>query len=441
MRSRRSVWWLWPSAPLLLVVASTLVAANAVPAAVFERAWRTPKELDDDTTVLLFSIVVGLVVGASVAAMAERDPVGRPGRTWPSTSNETLDLLRKVYPWLLVVTLFGYLTWVANGISRGLTVDDVRAVLATQDNFKLPVKEKLQTLPGITTLTQVAIPAAIVGVVIDLQRPSRLIRWSYRFIVVLAAARALMLAERLAVAEILVPIAVLRAADLGHRLERRPRLLVSLAPLLGVLVLLVGFAASEYSRSWNWYETNGEQSFLAFSSERLLGYYATSHNNGALLVKYGTGSADVPYYTTSFVWEIPPGSVVAAGLADDAGDERRSLLREFANPEFNSPSGLASVLADYGRIGGFLFAVGMGLLIGAIHLGFIHGRLLGVLLYPIVFTGLLELPRYLYWFQGRATPAIVVTLALAGYLAAQARGRLRWQRLETAIARPAGLSP
>ena len=49
---------------------------------------------------------------------------------------------------------------------------------------------------------------------------------------------------------------------------------------------------------------------------------------------------------------------------------------------------------------------------GGLHLAFLHGRLLGVLLYPVVFTGLLELPRYLYLFQGRAVPAIGVPLVL-----------------------------
>lgn len=427
MTPRRSVWWLWPATPLVMVVGVTLLGASAISEDVYVRAWRTPKELDGYTTVVLLGGVVALVVGVLLSGMAERDPNARPAESWPALSDEAFHLLRRAYPWLIGMTIFGYVAWIGNGISKGLTFGDVEAVLTTQDNFKLPVKEKLETLPGITTLTQVAIPAAIVGVIIDLHRPRALVRYAYRLVLLLAAARALMLAERLAVAEILVPVMMLRAAALGRRLRGTPQVILGLAPFLAVFILLVGFAASEYSRSWNWYSGQRDQNFVEFSSERLLGYYATSHNNGALLLKYGTEFGDIPYYTTTFFWEIPPGSQLGGGLADDASADRRRILRDFGNPEFNSPSGIASVFVDYGVVGGHLFYLAIGVLIGAIHLSFIHGRVFGILLYPIVFTGLLELPRYLYWFQGRTTPAVLVAITLAGYLAASARKRLRRQ--------------
>ncbi len=427
MSRRRSVWWLWPVAPLLLVVGSTLLAANAVAPATYERAWRVPKSIDDATTLVMLAAVVALAVGMLLAGLSERRPGARPDHRWPAMSDEALVLLARIYPYLIGLTVFGYVVWIGMGISRGLTFSDVQTVLATQDNFKLPIKEKLDTLPGVTTLTQVAISAAVVGVILDLHRPSAAIRWAYRFVLLLGAARALMLAERLAVAEILVPIMVLRAAAFGRRSLGSSRVLLNLAPVLGVLFLMAGFAASEYSRSWNWYSDNSDQSFAGFAAERLLGYYATSHNNGALLLQHGTDFAAVPYYTTTFVWEVPPGNQLAADVSDDASADRRRILRDFGNPEFNSPGGLASVFSDYGVPGGLVFYFGTGLLIGAVHLSFLHGRIIGVMLYPLVFTGLLELPRYLYWFQGRTTPAAVVTLAVAAYLATTARRRLHQQ--------------
>ncbi|MDH5519494.1 MAG: oligosaccharide repeat unit polymerase [Acidimicrobiia bacterium] len=410
-RGVRSVWWLWPTAPLVLLVGPSLLATNAIDDDRFERAWRTPKGLDGYTTTVLMVIVAAFVVGTVLAALLEANRATRPS-VWPDPTPSSTRILQRIYPWLIGATVFGYAVWIGLGLSRGLSLADVRAVLATQDNFMLPIKAKLDTLAGVTTFTQVAIPAAIVGVLLNAQEPRASIRWGYRLLILLAAARAFMLAERLAVAEIVVPIMVVKAAHLSRRLEGRRRLAVTLAPVFGVLLLVAGFAASEYTRSWNWYSRNTDADFVDFVSERLVGYYATSHNNGALLLNHGESQGSVPYFTTTFVWQIPPGSQLGGDLADDVSDDRRRVLHEFANPEFNSPNGLASVVVDYGLVGGTIFALLSGLAIGGLHLSFLHGRILGLLLYPMVYTGLLELPRYLYWFQGRATPAILVAVAV-----------------------------
>lgn len=436
--TRRGVWWLWPAVPSLLVVAPTLIAANLMPESLYERAWRTPKGLDGRLTTLLLAVVVALVVGNLVVALTERDRSARPGVDWPRLDPTTTAMLRRAYPVLIGLTLFGYAVWIGRGIARGLTLADVEAVLATQDNFKLPIKEKLDTLPGITTLTQAAIPAAVVGVLLDVRRPSARVRFWYRLVILLAAARAFMLAERLAIAEIVVPVLVLRAAVAARRSGPRGQLLLAIAPALAVGLLLSAFSISEYSRSWNWYSTRTDRSFVDFASERLLGYYATSHNNGALLLEHGE-VADVPFHTTSFVWQIPPGSQIGADIADDVSDDRRRVLHGFGNPEFNSPGGLASILADYGTAGGLAFAFGLGLVAGGLHLGFIHGRPLGLLLYPVVFTGMLELPRYLYWFQGRAVPAIAAPLFLV--LLHSIRQRRAARRLALLASLPSGTRP
>jgi hypothetical protein len=237
--------------------------------------------------------------------------------------------------------------------------------------------------------------------------------------------------------EVVVPLLVVRAALVGRRGGSRARFVLALAPLIGVALLVVGFAVSEYSRSWNWYSDQTDRSFVDFASERLLGYYATSHNNGALLLDHGEVLGDIPYHTTAFVWEVPPGSQVGAGFAEEIADDRRRVLRGFGNPEFNSPGGLASILVDYGLVGGAIFSFGLGLVMGALHLGFLHGRLLGLLLYPVAYTGLLELPRYLYWFQGRATFALVAPVLLA-LVAAVRHRRLDRRRLLRASISTAG---
>lgn len=433
------MWWLWPAAPIVLLVAPTLLAANALDEDTYRRAWRTQKNLNDRWTLILLAGLIAMALGSMIAAMAERSGPRRSVQSWPALSYGAGTVLRRIYPILIVLSLFGYIVWIGNGLRNGLTLADVGQVLSTQDNFKLPIKQKLETLPGITTLTQVAITAAVVGVIIDLDKRTAWVRWAYRLVVLLAVVRAFLLAERLAAAEIMVPIIVLRAAALAFRLRGRQRVALSWAPLLGAIVLMGGFALSEYTRSWTWYSDNQDQSFVEFTSERLLGYYATSHNNGVLILDHPTGT-DLPVYTTAFVWEVPPGSVFGAKAAEQAQDQRGLLLKEFANPEFNSPSGTASPFSDWGVLGGLLFFVIHGFLIGVLHLSFLRGRAFGVLLYPIAYIGLLELPRYLYWYQGRATPAIVAAIGVAMVVALDSRRRLQRLSIASAVA-PVGAGP
>jgi hypothetical protein len=46
----------------------------------------------------------------------------------------------------------------------------------------------------------------------------------------------------------------------------------------------------------------------------------------------------------------------------------------------------------------------------------------GVLLYPVLFTGLLEIPRYVYWTEGRVVPAYIALIIVA-FLARRAARR------------------
>lgn len=431
-RQPRSVWWLWPAAPIVFLVAPTLLAANALSEDIYLRAWRTQKNLDDRWTLVLLVGLAMMALGSTLAWLAERTGPTSVVTRWPSLSSGARTVLHRLYPILIFLSLLGYLVWIANGLRRGLTLGDVTQVLTTQDNFKLPIKEKLETLPGITTLTQVAITATIIGVIIDLDKPTSWVRWMYRLVVLLAAIRAMLLAERLAVAEILVPIIVLRGAAMAHRLKGSRRVALAWAPLFGAVLLIGGFAVSEYTRSWTWYAANRDQSFVEFTAERLLGYYATSHNNGVLILEHTSGT-ELPVYTTAFLWEIPPGSSFGADATREARDHRGRLLNEFANPEFNSPSGTASPFSDWGIVGGAVFLFVHGFLIGVLHLSFIRGRPVGILLYPIAYIGLLELPRYLYWYQGRATPAILAAVGVAVLIAVDAQRRLNRLALASAV--------
>ena len=70
---------------------------------------------------------------------------------------------------------------------------------------------------------------------------------------------------------------------------------------------------------------------------------------------------------------------------------------------------------DYGHAGALIWFAAAGLLLGWIYRCFCNGSLWAVLVYPPMVTGLLELPRHLYWTQGGWLPALAALLAVAWY--------------------------
>jgi oligosaccharide repeat unit polymerase len=92
------------------------------------------------------------------------------------------------------------------------------------------------------------------------------------------------------------------------------------------------------------------------------------------------------------------------------------VLNQYANPEFNNPSGYVAAFIDYGAVGGLIFLFVIGLLAGFLYRGFCSAKPFGLLLYPIMFIGLLELPRYMYWSQGRTTYTLLALIILAALL-------------------------
>ena len=101
------------------------------------------------------------------------------------------------------------------------------------------------------------------------------------------------------------------------------------------------------------------------------------------------------------------------GATSPVLDVDNPILFLHGNPEYNSPGGLGVPFQDYGEVGGLLFFLVAGFGIGRVHRAFIRSSTTAVLFYPILATGLFELPRYLYWSQGRVTPAFVATGVVA----------------------------
>jgi oligosaccharide repeat unit polymerase len=241
-------------------------------------------------------------------------------------------------------------------------------------------------------------------------------------IVVLAALRAFYFSERLAILELVVPIAVVIAASLSLQQGWRRRVLRFMPPI-GLVAVIGVFGVFEYSRSWTYFRQHSSESYLDFVLSRFAGYYSTALNNGHLVLQHLDWTNRLPYDTLEAFW-IAPGIEQAdlyARLGGHVGpyarDTPHSLydwtLYQFGSLEFNNQSGYVGPFIDYGVVGGLIYFLLVGLIAGYLYRRFCRGDAFGVLFYPVVFVGLLEMPRYLYWAQGRAAYAWMGLLIVA----------------------------
>jgi hypothetical protein len=242
----------------------------------------------------------------------------------------------------------------------------------------------------------------------------------------LALPRSYILSERLAILELIVPMTVILAAHLSIQRGLR-RSVMQFIPFVSFVALVVFFGFLEYFRSWTFYRTQVTTSYPEFVLTRLAGYYTTAINNGQLVLDHLNWPKRLPYETIEAFWTAP--GVEWIGLYQKLGGHTPPYARprsqsifgdvmsQFGNPELNNQSGYVGGFIDYGRFGGILYFLLIGLIAGLLYRGFRQAKPFGLFLYPVVFLGILELPRYIYWSQGRTTYAWIGLLVIAALVA------------------------
>jgi hypothetical protein len=310
--------------------------------------------------------------------------------------------------------LLGYALWIVLAIQRGMTLSNVVDVLAGEKGAMYDARfTYLPTVGGVTTLTQFGSAAMILGAMLGFRR--RGVRGKLAVIFALALCRALLNSERFALIELAIPFLVASLA-LRPRFERAARIALNLAPPVGMVCLFLLFTGFEYFRSWTNYYAGRDLNLWEFGAMRLLGYYVTSFNNGAYFLNR-LDPLNAPYFTLHFLWGFPLTSpVIKRFFTDPLLDSTDKwfyfpFLEAEANVEFNNADGMLFPLMDYGIAGGLMYWFAIGILCGVIYVAYRRRRLSGLLLYPMTYLGLLELPLALYWGEGRAFPSLVLLAA------------------------------
>ena len=412
LRDTVGVWWLSPVALVLLISLPTTWLALAISDDRYRALWRTPKSVSLDWTLWFTAGLLLFIAGALLPRLAARP---RPLRTWPELSAGDSRLLLRSATVLFWLTMVGYVAYLVNVYRVGLSVQFLFQTLVHQDFYDAGIRERLTTVPGLTTMTQFGVAFVVVTGLLLVARLGSGAQHLRRLAVVfvLALLRAFFVSERLALLELVVPLMVVLVTGLSRRARGARR--AAFLPALLLPVVVVVFAAFEYSRSWVFYAQHGGTSFPQFVLERFAGYYVTAYNNGEIRLLHQP-SAGLPYDLLSAFWTAP-----GVGSADlfrtltgvDQEPSYTEALTHFGNPEFNNQGGVVSPFVDFGIGGALVFYLLAGLACGLLYRSLVGSGIWGLVLYPMVALTLMELPRYPYLFQGRAAPGLLALVVIA----------------------------
>ena len=180
-----------------------------------------------------------------------------------------------------------------------------------------------------------------------------------------------------------------------------------------VVAGLFVFGFFEYFRSWKFY-SRSEKSFTGFVVNRFVGYYATSFNNGALCMSENKPYLlPLPYHTLHSFWNNPLTASIASYKSITGIEEYEffmAYLKVNGNPEYNLPCGLLFPIMDYGIVPGCLVWILVGYWIGLFYQQFLVGRMLGLMMYPMLWFCLLDTPRETMLFAGRSLPSYLLVV-------------------------------
>jgi hypothetical protein len=416
------VWWLSPAVAFSLPAVIAGITAYITASSSYLNFWRTPKYFDIRCLGLLLGVVVVFSGGCLLGGARRRGTARAASADW--SLGVRWQLVRMLFRLSFILTVLAYAIWFSMAIKSGLRfsaiLDVIHSTGGATDDLRV---EYLKTIPGVTTATQFGLAVIVLGVPLGVVTSWKRVRWQLLTVFVLALVRSFLNSERLATIELLVPF-IVSVISFRPPATRRARRVIQAAPVFGPLILFIFFAASEYFRSWSTFYSNRETSFWSFVGLRLMGYYTTALNNGAMLWRVTSPlSYRLEPVTLDFIWRFPfmnkvlPLVLPYFGVSAQVSDYRYdALLQATVNPELNNPSGVFGPIVDYGVAGGLLYWFLCGLICGYLFKELRLHKPIGMFLYPLLYVGLIEVSRILYWSEGRLFPAMFLLVISALFI-------------------------
>ena len=312
------------------------------------------------------------------------------------------------YDVFFILTIFGYAIWFLPLFGNvSLLFDIVRG----QIGAVYDAEELLATTPGVTTFTQAGIAlTALLGCdLMEGRNPYRRAK-VYAFIVcTLGLLRAIVHSERLALIEVIIPLAPYWVTRV--KATRLRKILLAGGPYFGIVILLMFFGSTEYFRSWINYYSASRSSFVEFIVNRVAIYYVYAINTGLGMLHELKAGWTFPVY--SFAW-LARAPFVSQLVGVDVNHAVRVFLGSYGVPQFNNVSGLTGYVWDYGWVGAGTLLLLNGIAAGCGWRSFQTGRGCLRYVYPVFYIGLLDLIREPYLGQGRSfIPIVLLIIAFA----------------------------
>jgi oligosaccharide repeat unit polymerase len=386
-------------------------------------------------TLSLLVFIFGAIAGLRFAKLPRR----RAAAFADEPDVHLLDLIARGLQGALLLTIAAYVLWFGSGVVRAGGFSAFVHEWST--NPETVKSDILKTIPGITTMTQLAVAAVPLAIAFGVHR-LRGMTPLITTVVALALIRSFIFSERLALLELVVPLVYLA---LGRRVVLVPKaVLLAGASVVAVLAL---FTATEARRS----VVYTHQFSVTHLTARFFGYYLTSENNA--LVVAGHYRAATPFaYTGEMFWKFPLVDKTHVDHAPLVGTVSLRYEDLFKNdpttfwPNAFPDNGLSyeyNVFTTPGYLAADLGWAGLAvvLLLG-LYSGALYKRARADpfhrALYAMWLVGLLEFMRIMYFFNTRALPAYIVFALL--YLALVRRGNvLSWRTASGR--RSTGLAP
>ncbi len=358
----------------------------------------------------------GVLVGGSAFAISAhhgRAPLHRP-------SDREAHTIVKATRIVGLLMIFGYVTWTAMAVTRGLTLPTIVDFVTLRPGVSERLKREIFVSSLLTTffvnLTVVYFGlAGTMAFKLTSRTASRRARLGrlrdvpfFPALVVITVLRATLLSERLVALEMVIGLVV--AYFVGNplervdpRRERRRRRLRRRAPVYLVIGSLLFFGVAEIPRSFAGKRADNEASNpVQYSADRIVAYYGSAGDNGAMSLRYVE-----PIWEDGLYLSLPVASAVL-GNEVEVGDAWVALLDQHEDREFNNPGGWTSVLADFGVPIGLLVLAGVFFLLGHWWAIAMPRAPVFAIVGPVVVLTALELPRLFYPGQTRAVVALFV---------------------------------
>lgn len=399
----RKIWWIDPARCLLFLI---------LPIYVLSAFLGGPMMSEFGSANFLSSRTI-LIGTACIMLMAAGCMAGQVTAERVQSRAVTLDRGRfdRVLVALTIMAIVAHILLLGNVISNPAAM---LAALKGQAGAIFDVKEQVLKLVGITSLVNVTPLILVMASYRKIVRGARMpTRFNALFWVLCGCIflRGFVAMERLAIVEAAIAYC-LPLFSFGARRFK----FVNLFPMFGIGGVFTLFSIGEYTRSWPYY-IDRYDNFLQFASLRLLGYISVASNTAAgLFEKFDP--IGHPFLTAT--WFDRLGII----KTDDVGPIDR-FFAAYGNAEYNNPGGVMAAVIDFGIMGGFLYYLLAGAIIGWFYGKYRQHDPIGLLGYPLFFVGIAILTQLIYWGDPRFITMIATMIVTLSYVARPARGKGR----------------